>query len=110
MCKEKYHIKRKIVPPAPWKESAMIDTGFIDLLLEKMAEGGLPQPVINLVAGNAGRIYQGYTLHDPHDIVILNNKLIYLRDLADRAGVADGSGPIREPMAGMMLQVLRSKA
>jgi hypothetical protein len=88
----------------------MTNTDFIDLLLEKMADGGLPQPVIDLVAGNAGRIYQGYTLHDPHDIVILNNKIIYLRDLADQAGITDGSGPVPAPTAGMMLQVMRSKA
>lgn len=88
----------------------MSDTGFIDLLLHKMAEGGLPQPVIDLVAGNAERIYQNYALHDPHDITILNNKLIYLRDMADQAGITDGSGPVGAPIAGMMLQVLRSKA
>lgn len=88
----------------------MSDTAFLDLLLHKMSEGGLPQPMLDLVAGNAQRIYQGYALHDPHDVVILNNKLISLRDLADEAGITDSSGPIGAPISDMVLNVLRSKA
>lgn len=83
---------------------------FLDMLLDKMAEGGLPQPVIDLVASDGGRICRTYRPEDPHDIVILNNKLIHLREMVDEAGITDGSGPVREPLAGLILRVLRSKA
>jgi len=85
------------------------DTVFLDLLLDKMSQGGLPQPMVDLMAGNAQRIYQGYALHDPHDVVILNNKLISLRALADETGITDQSGPIGAPVSDMILRVLRSK-
>ncbi|WP_282026638.1 hypothetical protein [Limimaricola cinnabarinus] len=82
---------------------------FIDMLLDKMELFGLPQPVLDFVATHPGRIYSAYDPTDPHDITILNNKIVYLRDLVDQAGVSDGSEPIPDALASAILHVLEGK-
>lgn len=88
----------------------MASDPFLDMLLAKMSDGGLPQPVLDVVAADGARICRDYRPEDPHDIVILNNKVIQLRELADSAGISNGSGPVGEPLAGMIRRLLRSKA
>lgn len=85
-------------------------TVFIDMLLDKMAQGDIPQPVIDLVAGNSDKICTDYEPSNPQDTVILNNKLIHLREVSDQARITDGNGPVKPPLSNVILQVLRSKS
>lgn len=88
----------------------MTDTeDFMEVLRAKMLEGGIAQPIIDLVASHPDKVNTNYALQDPGDIVLLNNKLMHLREMADQSGISDVSGPVQEPLAGMILQMLGRK-
>ena len=65
---------------------------FLEMLADKLREADLPQPLRDLLAAHPERIYTGYRSHDPADIVLLNNKVLALRDLAETAGIAHSPG------------------
>ncbi|WP_386685105.1 hypothetical protein [Loktanella sp. R86503] len=95
------------VPTDPQRAANDEERAFSDFITEKLVDANAPEALIDVISEIAAKIYGKYDMTSPADIVILNNKLTYLIDIANTR--EDNNAPLSKSMRQQVLDVMRSK-